>query len=239
MPERAGLGKKLGYRFRDLKWLDLALIHKSFGNENRGGVAIDERDNERLEFLGDAVLDLVISEILLTEYRDWAEGELSKMRASLVNERVLAGLARELGLGNLLKLGKGEEQTGGRDKDSILASTLEAVIAAVYMDAGYKAARTWVQSKFLSRLKQPSADESFGDFKTRLQEIVQARYKSAPRYELVQTEGPDHDKTFEVELFVDGDAVAKASGKSKKEAEQNAAQAALAILSGDIANRSK
>lgn len=231
MPERDEFRKKFGYRVRDAKWLDLALIHKSFGNENRGDIAIAERDNERLEFLGDAVLDLVISEILLTEYRDWAEGELSKMRASLVNERVLAGLARELGLGSLLKLGKGEEQTGGRDKDSILASTLEAVIAAIYMDAGYKAARTWVQARFLTRLNRAPVDESFGDFKTRLQEIVQARYKSAPRYELVQTEGPDHDKTFEVRLLVDGNSVATASGKSKKEAEQNAARAALAILS--------
>ncbi|MBI2606630.1 MAG: ribonuclease III [Deltaproteobacteria bacterium] len=233
MPERAGFGKKLGYRFRDLKWLELALIHKSFGNENRGDIAIDERDNERLEFLGDAVLDLVISEILLSEYRDWSEGELSKMRASLVNERVLASLARDLGLGSLLKLGKGEEQTGGRDKDSILASTLEAVIAAIYMDAGYKAARTWVQASFLSRLRRAPADESYGDFKTRLQEIVQARFKSAPRYELIQTEGPDHDKTFEVRLIVDGKAVASASGKSKKEAEQNAARAALANLIED------
>lgn len=221
----AELAHRFGYSFRDPGILELALIHKSYGNEQRGELPLKERDNERFEFLGDAVLDLIISQLLLDHFPDAPEGELSKLRAGLVNERVLARLARDLGLGDFVWLGKGEEQTGGRDKDSILASTLEAVVAAVYADGGYAEAEKWVRTHFLDRIRSSREEDSLQDYKTRLQEVVQARFRVAPRYEVVDASGPDHAKTFEVRLSINGKVAATATGKSKKEAEQGAARA--------------
>lgn len=217
------------YTFKSKETLEIALTHKSYGNENRAELPIAVRDNERLEFLGDAVLDLVISEMLLEHYSELPEGDLSKLRASLVNETVLAGIARDLKLGEILKLGKGEEQTGGRDKDSILSSTLEAVIAAIYLDSGYKEANSWLRGIFKKAVKRSTTVAAYGDFKTKLQEVVQAKFKTSPRYDVLQSYGPDHDKTFEIALIVNNDKVATGQGKSKKEAEQSAAKIALEI----------
>lgn len=217
----------LGYAFGNLTLLEVACTHKSYGNENRPNEPIAIRNNERFEFLGDAILDLVVSLVLLEQYPKSPEGELSKLRASLVNEKSLSKIARNLKLGEFILLGRGEDLTGGREKESILASTLEAIIAAVFTDGGFAAADAWVRGLFAGNLKVFGASEDVQDYKTRLQEIVQARYRVAPRYEVVESTGPDHDKTFRVELMVNGKVIAAAAGKSKKEAEQAAAKAAF------------
>lgn len=224
------LSDKLGYTFQDLKLLELACIHKSFGNEHRSHVRIAARDNERFEFLGDAILDLVISKMLLEAYPDSSEGDLSKLRASLVNERSLAKVARELTLGEFVWLGKGEEHTGGRVKDSILASTFEAIVAAIFADGGFEKSESWIRTLFNDRVMHSREKGEFQDYKTRLQEVAQARVKCAPRYEVIQSTGPDHDKTFEIQLVINDQVIATASGKSKKEAEQLAARIALDAL---------
>ncbi|MBI3555725.1 MAG: ribonuclease III [Deltaproteobacteria bacterium] len=230
----ADLAKRLGYEFKDARLLELACIHKSYGNEHRSSEPVSVRDNERFEFLGDAVLDLIVSQILLEAFPDCSEGDLSKLRASLVNEKSLARIARALALGDFLLLGKGEQHTGGRDKDSILASTFEAVVAAVYSDGGFSTCNEWVRGLFAERVKLCRDQSALQDFKTRLQEVVQARFKNAPRYEVLNSSGPDHDKTFEIQLLINGDVLAGASGKSKKEAEQSAAKIALEKLEAKL-----
>lgn len=224
------LCSRLGYQFKDLTLLELACIHKSFGNEHRASARIAARDNERLEFLGDAILDLIVSQLLLQTFPDCSEGDLSKLRASLVNEKSLARIAIDLKLGEYIWLGKGEENTGGREKESILASTFEAVVAAIYSDGGFHAADQWVRTLFEERVKGGRHQDALQDFKTRLQEVVQAMHRTAPRYEVIKSTGPDHDKTFEIQLLVGGEVVASAIGKSKKEAEQSAAKIALEKL---------
>ena len=224
------LAKSLVYEFQDASLLELACIHKSYGNEHRSTEPVNVRDNERFEFLGDAVLDLIVSQILLEAFPECSEGDLSKLRASLVNEKSLAKIARTLSLGDFLWLGKGEQHTGGRDKDSILASTFEAIVAAVYSDGGFLRCDAWVRELFAERIKMCRDQSAMQDFKTRLQEVVQARFRSAPRYEVLSSSGPDHDKTFEIQLVINGDIFASASGKSKKEAEQGAAKIALEKL---------
>lgn len=223
----AELNGRLGYSFRDAKLLELSIIHKSFGNEHRAAQSVSVRDNERLEFLGDAILDLIISQYLLETYPNFSEGDLSKLRAGLVNERSLAKVARSLSLGDYVWLGKGEEFTGGRTKDSILASTFEAIVAAVYQDGGFDAANNWVRTLFEDKIASAGIEDVLQDYKTKLQEVVQAKYRSAPRYEVIQSSGPDHDKTFEVQLSINGSVICKAAGKSKKQAEQLAAKEAL------------
>ncbi len=221
--ETAALQARLGYQFSDTELLATALTHKSYANENAASGATD---NERLEFLGDAVIDLVIGELLMERYPDLREGELSMMRAQIVSEAGLAVIAREISLGDYLYLGKGESQTGGADKLSLLSDACEAVIAAVYLDGGFEAARTVVLGLFephVGRTALPGA----ADFKTRLQERVQAIHKEPPRYEVVEEVGPDHDKTFTVAVTVQDRELARADGKSKKEAEQRAAEVAL------------
>jgi len=224
------LGRALGYSFKNAQLLELACIHKSYGNEHRSTLRIDVRDNERLEFLGDAVLDLTISQLLLERSPDCSEGDLSKLRASLVNEKSLARVSRQLGLGDYLWLGKGESHTGGREKDSIIASAFEAVVAAVYLDGGFGEADSWVRGLFVERLSAKMESHGLHDYKTRLQEVVQAKFRSAPRYEVVQSSGPDHAKTFEIHLMINGEFAASASGRSKKEAEQSAAKIALEAI---------
>lgn len=233
-PERLEeLGKRLGYTFKNPKLLELSCIHKSYGNEHRSNQSVDARDNERLEFLGDAILDLSVSLILLETYPLCAEGDLSKLRAGLVNERSLAKIARQLTLGEFVWLGKGEEGTGGREKDSILASTFEAVVAAVYSDGGFAAADTWVRGLFLERVNAARENDTLQDYKTKLQEVAQAKYRMAPRYDVLLATGPDHDKTFEVQLSINGKIISKAVGKSKKQAEQLAAKEALDLELGE------
>jgi ribonuclease III len=204
-----------------------ALTHKSYCNEHRDEVAVD---NERLEFLGDAVVDLVVSHRLMERFPGADEGELSKLRALIVNEDALARVARQLQLGELLRMGRGEELTGGRDKSSVLADALEAVIASVYLTHGLSGAMNLVDRHFAEILNGVADGRSGDDYKTRLQELMQVRSGTAPRYRVVREDGPDHAKTFEVEVSVGHELFARATGRNKKEAEQAAARKTLAML---------
>jgi ribonuclease-3 len=204
-----------------------ALTHKSYVNEHK---EVRLLDNERLEFLGDAVVDLAISDRLMGRFPHATEGELSKLRALIVNEDGLARIARRLQLGELLLLGRGEELTGGRDKNSVLADALEAVIGAVYRGSGLGAVLEMVDRHFADALEGVAQGRSGLDYKTKLQEDVQTRMKVAPRYRVVSEAGPDHEKTFEVEVSIGSELYARATGKSKKEAEQAAARATLEML---------
>lgn len=217
----------IGYRFKRVHLLDEAMTHKSFVNENR---AKDQRQNERLEFLGDAVLSLIISEHLAAGLPECTEGALSKLKARLVSESSLAKSAKRLGLGSLLRLGKGEELSKGREKHSLLADALEALIAAIYVDGGLEASREFTLRIFdqeLQAIQQLSGESSSEDYKTHLQELCQKRYDTLPRYVTVRESGPDHRKTFEVELMIRGEVRGTGRGLSKKEAEQMAAKQAL------------
>jgi ribonuclease-3 len=220
------LEHRLGYRFADRQRLATALTHRSFANEHRGEVG---SDNERLEFLGDAVLDLIIGHMLMDLFPDLREGELSVTRAQVVSEAGLVEVARELELGDVLRLGRGEERTGGRTKVSILADAVEAVVAAVYLDGGFDAARDLVTRLFRDRVATLEPRTGY-DFKTRLQEAAQARLRATPEYRVVGEHGPDHDKTFDVCVRIQGVEWARGRGKSKKAAEQRAAAAAVTRL---------
>jgi len=204
-----------------------ALTHKSWVNEHRGE---GFEDNERLEFLGDAVIDLLVSEYLMTHFPLAREGDLSKLRAAVVDEPGLAGIGRALQIGELLRLGRGEELTGGRDKASLVADAMEAVIAAVFLDGGLAAVHRLIDpflEEAYSRAVNGSIDR---DFKTQLQEQAQARYRSSPRYRVVAEVGPDHSKTFEIEVELRGEVLGRGSGRSKKDAEQAAARLAVEAL---------
>ncbi len=220
---------KLGYQFSRPMLLLQAVTHTSYLNES--GQAGDA-DNERMEFLGDAVLNLVISEYLIAAFPGAAEGELSKLRARLVSEDTLAGVARRLRLGDALRLGKGETITHGNDKTSILADAFEAILASVYLDGGFQAAAACVKVHLADELS--SCDQQIpgrGDFKTDLQEFCQRRFETLPQYRPTAESGPDHEKMFEVEVLVRGIRYGLGSGRTKKEAEQMAAQQALERLS--------
>jgi len=226
----------LGYRFRDRSLLERALRHASWCNEQQG-----ERgeDNERLEFLGDAVLDLVVGDRLMRRYPQLREGELSVTRAQVVSENGLSEVAKQLDIGRWLLLGKGEEKSGGRTKPSILADAFEALIAAVYLDSGFEEAAGMVNRLLAQRIETVEF-KGFYDFKTRLQETSQARMRATPTYEVVQELGPDHDKRFVVAVKIGSDEWARAVGKSKKEAEQMAAAEAHFRLEGsDVGIRPK
>ena len=217
----------LDYRFRNLRLLEEALTHKSYVNEQRAAAS---SDNERLEFLGDAVLSLVMSEQLAVLLPDAPEGALSKHKARLVSESMLADAARRLHLGACLRLGRGEELSKGRDKDSLLADAVEAVIAAVHLDGGLDSSRVVVAKLFQLELSQVASHRhrpGEGDYKTQVQEWCQRRFDSLPSYAVVRESGPDHDKVFEVEVTVNGEVVGRGAGRSKKEAEQSAAKQAL------------
>jgi len=229
MAERpyAILEARLAHVFVSPALLVDALTHKSHLNENPSP---SRSDNERLEFLGDAVLNLVIGHLLMERFPERREGELSLARAAIVSEAGLAQVAEELGLGEWLYLGRGEEQTGGRRKPSLLADALEAVLAAVYLDAGFQRVFEVGRSLFGARL-EGLAVAGTADFKTRLQEHAQGTLRETPRYQVVGERGPDHDKTFEVAILLAGRELARGEGRSKKEAEQRAAERALALLS--------
>ena len=221
------LQERLGYTFGDRSILLQSLTHTSYGHEFLQDKAIALRDNERLEFLGDAILDVVVSDILLEAFPNANEGQLSKMRAAVVNEKTLAQIARSIGLQECIRLGKGELHTGGQNKPSILSCAFEALIAAIYLDGGFNAVFPIVRHLFAPLFIEERDLLAFYDHKTQLQEIVQARWKVTPTYHLLQTTGPDHAKVFEVEVRMNGKSLAVASGSSKKEAEQNAARAAI------------
>jgi len=224
----AELETALRHTFRDRRRLEEAVTHASSLNERRGGEP--RRDNERLEFLGDAVIDLIISEALIERHPTATEGALSKMRARLVSEAALAQVARRLGLGRFLRLGRGEELSGGRDKTSLLADSLEAVVAAVYADGGYDAARDCVLALLETELSAESASGGGIDYKTQLQEYCQQRFGQLPLYRVTHESGPDHRKVFQVELLINGHSYGQGTGKSKKEAEQQAAKTAFEQL---------
>lgn len=221
------LCSRLSYAFRDIHILEKALIHRSFLNE-RPELGIE--NNERMEFLGDAVLSTAISHLLLKRFPDADEGRLSKFRARLVNENTLAELAMAIELGKFLLLGKGEELTGGREKPSILSDAYEAVIAAVYLDGGFEKAFSLVSMQFSTLLEEVSITDVSRDYKTELQEQSQELFKIAPIYKLVSETGPEHNKIFEVEVLIKGERFGKGQGKAKKEAEQQAAMETLERL---------
>jgi ribonuclease III len=216
------LQNELGYSFSDTDLLTRCLTHVSYGRGKQDG------HNETLEFLGDAVLDLAVSDLLMRRFPDKSEGDLSKMRASLVNATVLAEKAAALRLGELLRMGKGEERSGGRTKQSILAGVFEALLGAVYWDGGYEPARRSVERYFASDIQEGAPGQQ--DYKTRLQEISQMLFHEPPVYKLVAESGPDHEKRFVTEIFVGGKLLGRGEGKSKKQAEQEAARQALARL---------
>lgn len=232
MPDYSALEAVLGHTFRDRVLLERALRHASWCNEQQPAEKLE--DNERLEFLGDAVLDLVVGHRLMTRYPQLREGELSVTRAQVVSEAGLSEVAAALGLGQFLLLGRGEEKSGGRTKPSILADGFEALLAAVYLDGGFDAAWQMVERLLAQRIETVEF-KGFYDFKTRLQETSQARLKATPTYRVVQELGPDHDKRFVVAVTIGTDEWARAVGKSKKEAEQNAAAEAHFRLEGSDA----
>lgn len=229
----AELERRLGVRFANPACALEALTHKSYANEVvAGGPGGPAPDNERLEFLGDAVIDLAISHRLMERCPAAKEGELSKARAAVVNEAGLAEVARRLGLGDLLLLGKGEEQTGGRDKPSVLANALEAVIAALYQDGQMEAVLGFVDRSFCAAFERAADGSLDQDYKTRLQELGQALFKASPRYKVISETGPDHEKVYTVALLLGDAERGRGTGRSKKDAEQRAAQQALEALSG-------
>ncbi len=222
--------KIIGYKFASKNIIELAFTHSSYSNEMK----YDKyENNERLEFLGDAVLELVTSEHLFRTYEKKQEGQLTRLRASIVCEPTLAGFARDINLGEYLLLGKGESQNGGRDRDSILANTVEAVIGAIYIDGGYKAAQEFVSDKLLKDIEEK---QLFVDSKTYLQEKLQSYATGKIDYEVVDESGPDHMKHFVVEVTFDGKCIGKGEGRSKKAAEQQAAYNALKKLTFDDNN---
>jgi ribonuclease III len=231
------LEERLGHKFSNRELLDRALTHSSAVPELRGAAAdvagnvLAQADNERLEFLGDAVLELLASEYLLSTFPEWTEGQLSKSRARVVNASALEAAARRLRLGEHLRLGRGEEKTGGREKQTLLADAFEAVVAAVYMDAGLGAARELLQRVlFEQALEERGERIAESDRKSALQEFLQGRGQPPAEYRLAGESGPDHQKIFQIEVWVNGECMAKGEGSTKKEAEQQAARSALELL---------
>jgi len=222
------LERAIGYRFRDRGLLEHAMTHTSKANEDVSGGVVD---NESLEFLGDALLGFVIADLLFRDFPEFDEGAKSKTKAVLVSTASLARQAEKLQLGDHLLLGRGEEKTGGRRKQALLADGYEALIAAIYLDGGVEQARAFIVREFREQIDEVRRRGSLAqDYKSALQELLQARELPLPEYQLVGTAGPDHSKLFEVEVVVQGDALARATGSSKKEAEQEAARAALEKL---------
>lgn len=218
------LEKKVRCRFKSLELLDQGMRHRSFVHEN---IAAGRQDNERLEFLGDAVLDLAIGHLLMERHPDYPEGKLSRLRAAVVNEVRLAQIAQELVLGEYLLLGRGEEMSGGRTKNSILAASLEALLGTIYIDRGFKKAQQVIARLFTPHLEVVEKRGFVQDFKTALQEAAQEIRKATPRYLLVKQFGPDHKKVFGVKVLIRDEITAFGAGKSKKEAEQRAAKKTL------------
>jgi ribonuclease-3 len=239
--DRDQLERRLGYHFLQSELIERALTHSSAIPELRAGLSTEgaspvpplplAHDNEQLEFLGDAVLDMLASEYLLSAFPDWSEGQLSKSRARLVNARSLEVAARRLELGEHLRLGRGEEKTGGRNKPAILADALEAVVAAVYLDGGLEAARgLLLRVLFEQALEERGERIADTDRKSALQEFLQGRGHPPAEYRLAGATGPDHQKMFVIEVWVNGERLSSAEGSSKKEAEQRAAHTALVRL---------
>ncbi len=215
----------IGYKFKDIQLLKRAMTHSSYANENKDS----EGSNERLEFLGDAVLSIIVSDSIFRDYKNLPEGELTKIRASLVCENSLCSFAKEINLGEHLLLGKGERLTGGDSRPSILADAFEALIAAIYLDGGMEAASKFVMN-FVGRELADNHGGAFEDYKTMLQEIIQQNPEEVLEYRLVGESGPDHDKRFEVNIMLNSNVIGSGSARSKKKAEQLAAKEALRLM---------
>lgn len=226
--EQSKFEERIGYHFKNSELLTEALCHSSYANEKRGTL----RCNERLEFLGDSVLSIVVSTHLFTNCTHLPEGELTKIRAALVCESSLYGWAQQIGLGDFLLLGHGEEQSGGRQRPSILADAFEAVIAAIFLDGGMEAARPYVLGFLPEHFDRQNA--AFHDYKTVLQEVIQQNPEERVEYVLVGAEGPDHAKVFHMEVRLNSNVIGRGSGKSKKIAEQMAAKEALSLMGKEV-----
>ena len=217
------LQDRIKFKFSDIKLLNKALTHRSYANENSEPI----KHNERLEFLGDSVLDILVSDYLVNRYSEFAEGTLSKIRAAVVNETCLARLAKNIKLGNYLLLGRGEDLSGGREKASILADTFEALAGAVYCDGKFDAASNTFLPLLIEEITKTAQSWSFRDFKSDLQEYTQNKLVCIPSYKVVREMGPDHAKKFEVVVIIKNEVEGKGLGRSKKEAEQAAAKMAM------------
>ena len=216
------LQKNLKIKFKDKSLLNRALTHRSYVNEFRS-----LKDNERLEYLGDSVLAVVINEYLFKRYEDYPEGDLAKIKSAVVSETTLARVAAEINLGSFLLMGRGEERCGGRERASILANTFEAIIGALYLDAGLKESKKYILSLLKSHIERIDKLSYLRDPKTALQEYVQGKYKERPLYEIVEESGPDHKKQFKVKLIIHGEDVSFGIGTSKRKAEMDAAKKLL------------
>lgn len=216
--------KLIGYEFKNPAYLESAITHSSYANENQCD------NNERLEFLGDSILSLVVSDFLFKKYGHVNEGRLSKIRASLVCEQSLAEIAKKIELGSFIRLGKGEEKTGGRNRASIVSDALEALIAAIYLDSGIRNVTKWLMKLMKADIEAAEQKRNLGDFKTRLQECVQKNGHGSVSYEIVEETGKDHVKLFVMSVIVNGKVAGKGEGLNKKEAEQKAAHQALCKL---------
>ncbi len=219
------LEEKLGYTFQHPQYIQTALTHSSYANEVRGG----EKSNERLEFLGDSILGAVVADYIFRNCTSMPEGELTKLKASLVCEKALCGFSRELGVGDYLRLSRGEQNSGGRTRSSILADAFEAIIAAIYLDGGMEEARKFIL-RFTVPLMNAPRPKAFRDYKTVLQEIVQQNPEEHIEYVLVGESGPDHNKHFGMQVHLNHNVIGKGGGHSKKEAEQQAAREALELM---------
>lgn len=220
----SSLENSLGYSFKKKSRLKEALTHKSYAHEKANE---HSSFNERVEFLGDAVLELIISEYLFNSYPDFTEADLSRVKAYTVQESTLAQTAKDLDLGTYLLLGKGEEMTGGRKKDSLLADAFEAILAAIYLDGGFKNAREFTLRHLASKIDDLASTNFIFDFKTKLQEVAQAQFGVLPKYVIHKEEGPEHKKTFEVKVFIKDNFLGSGKGKTKKAAAQKAAEKGL------------
>ena len=227
MAEQNELQKRLGFVFQQPDLLTQALTHSSYANENQG---IAPASNERLEFLGDAILGLIVAENLFRDFPSMSEGEMTRLRSILVKQDTLARVAESIGLGNYLYLGKGEEASGGREKPANLARALEALIAAVFLDQGSRITEQLVLDILDAELLRTLYQGAIIDYKSQLQELLQAKTQQTPIYSLIETQGPDHDKNFTVEVRIGNDVLATGIGRSKKKAETEAARIALEKL---------
>jgi ribonuclease-3 len=220
--------KLAGIRFKSDKLLNLAFAHRSYANEIPG----ETENNEKLEFLGDSVLGLIISENLFINSEDKNEGDLAKIKSFVVSEDILAAVAKRIRVDNYILIGKGEEYSGGRNKKTLLADAMEAIIGAYYLDSGYALVKEFVLRLLLPEIDKVVEDRHKKDYKSLLQEFVQKKYRSYPKYTVVKKSGPDHDKTFVIEVTINNVSYGKGVGKNKKEAEQEAAGKAYNSLTG-------
>ena len=228
------LMKKISYKFRNEEYLKEALTHRSYSNENNRD---KQFDNERLEFLGDAVVNLIVTEYIYNLGEGKKEGELAKLKSQIISEPVFSSIASDLKLGNYLYLSNGEIMSGGRNRKSILGDAFEALIGAIFKDSDYYTTKEIAMKYLMEKIENINDIEGTGDYKTILQELLQGEYRKMPEYELIRTAGPDHDKIFEISVKLNDKIIGNGSGKSKKEAEKNAAKEALKFVENKIKNK--